>query len=316
MTDHSTQEWTITRLLDWTAQYLAQKGAEFARLDAEVLLAHCLGWSRIDLYARYDQIPSEEIRKQFKNLIGRRLEGCPVAYLVGRKEFFGLTLEVSPAVLIPRPESEYVVLEFLRLAKENSQPRVLDIGTGSGNLAVAAAHQHPGAQVTAIDISPEALAVASRNAQRHKVTDRIRFLSGDLFAPLSEPASGRRTDLKSVPPLATGEARFDFILSNPPYIAHEDIPTLPRGVRDYEPHLALDGGPGGFAIFDRLIAGAVPHLRPGGYLIVEIGSPQEKPARERLANHGDYELGETIRDGSGHPRVLSARKRAKEDRQE
>ena len=312
MTDQSTQEWTVTRLLDWTAQYLTQKGAEFPRLDAEVLLAHCLGWSRIDLYARYDQIPSEEIRKQFKSLIGRRLEGCPVAYLVGRKEFFGLALEVSPAVLIPRPESEYVVLEFLRLAKENSHPRVLDIGTGSGNLAVAVAHQHPGAQVTAIDISPEALAVASRNAQRHKVADRIRFLSGDLFAPLSEPG------VPSSEPgaLATGEARFDFILSNPPYIAHEDIPTLPRGVRDYEPHLALDGGPGGFAIFDRLIAGAVPHLRPGGYLIVEIGSPQEKPAREQLANRGDYELGETIRDGSGHPRVLSARKRGKEERQQ
>ena len=305
MTHQSTQEWTITRLLDWTAQYLTQKGAEFPRLDAEVLLAHCLGWSRIDLYARYEQIPSEEIRKQFKNLIGRRLEGCPVAYLVGRKEFFGLALEVSPAVLIPRPESEYVVLEFLRLAKENSHPRVLDIGTGSGNLAVAVAHQHPGAQVTAIDISPEALAVASSNAQRHKVADRIRFLSGDLFAPLTTHHS----------PLTTHQL-FDFILSNPPYIAHEDIPTLPRGVRDYEPHLALDGGPGGFAIFDRLIAGAVQHLRPGGYLIVEIGSPQEKPARERLANHGDYELGETIRDGSGHPRVLSARKRGKEERQQ
>ena len=162
-THHSpTEPWTVTRLVDWTAQYLAQKGMEFPRLDAEVLLAHCLSWSRIDLYARYDQIPPEETRKQFKTLIGRRLEGCPVAYLVGRKEFFGLALEVSPAVLIPRPESEYVVLECLRLAKENSQPHVLDIGTGSGNLAIAVAHQHPGAQVTAIDISPEALAVAGR----------------------------------------------------------------------------------------------------------------------------------------------------------
>jgi release factor glutamine methyltransferase len=268
-------------------------------LDAEVLLARCLGWNRIDLYARYDQIPSEEIRNQFKSLIGRRLEGCPVAYLVGRKEFFGLALEVSPAVLIPRPESEYVVLEFLRLAKENPQPRVLDIGTGSGNLAIAAAHQHPGARVTAIDISSEALAVASGNAQRHKVAERIRFLKGDLFAPLSEPGA-----------LATGQERFDFILSNPPYIAHEDIPALPRGVRDYEPHLALDGGPGGFTVFDRLIDGVVDYLVPGGCLIVEIGSPQEKPARERLINHRDYELGETIRDGSGHPRVLRARKRA------
>jgi len=312
MTDHSAEQWTVTRLLDWTAQYLAQKGAEFPRLDAEVLLAHCLGWSRIDLYARYDQIPSEEIRKQFKTLIGRRLEGCPVAYLVGRKEFFGLALEVSPAVLIPRPESEYVVLEFLRLAKENPQPRVLDIGTGSGNLAIAAAQQHPSVQVTAIDISPEALGVASRNAKRHKVAERIRFLQGDLFAPLSEPgAPSSEPGAPSSEPggLEKGKRLFDFILSNPPYIPHEDLPALPRGVRDYEPHLALDGGPGGFAVFDRLIAGAAQYLKADGYLIVEIGSPQEKPARERLINHGDYELGETIRDGSGHPRVLRARKR-------
>src|SRR5260370_890348 len=187
MTEHTSEKWTVTRLLDWTAQYLAQKSVEFPRLDAEVLLAHSLGWNRIDLYARYDQTPSEEIRKQFKALIGRRLEGCPVAYLVGRKEFFGLTLEVSPAVLIPRPESEYVVLEFLRLAKEFPQPRVLDIGTGSGNLAVPVAHLHQAPQLTPIHLSPEALAVAARNAQRHKVADRIRFLTCDLSAPLSEP---------------------------------------------------------------------------------------------------------------------------------
>src|SRR5260370_42536127 len=135
MTDHLSQPWTVTRLLDWTAQYLAQKGVEAPRLDAEVLLAHCLAWNRIDLYARYDQIPSETTRQQYKVLIGRRLEGCPVAYLVGRKEFFGLTLEVSPAVLIPRPESEDMVMEFWRLAKDMPQPCGMDIGTGSGNLA-------------------------------------------------------------------------------------------------------------------------------------------------------------------------------------
>ncbi len=328
MTHHSSEVWNVTRLLDWTAQYLAQKGVESPRLDAEVLLANCLGWKRIDLYARYDQTPSEEIRKQYKALIGRRLEGCPVAYLVGRKEFFGLALEVSPAVLIPRPESEYVVMECLRLAKDMPEPRVLDIGTGSGNLAVAVAHKHPGAQVTAIDVSPEALAVAKRNAERHGVVDRIRFLAGDLFGPLDAdaPTSIGKSDsqpqheagAKRKPPTAhdsplttspppTPHPLFDFVLSNPPYIPHEDISNLPPGVRDYEPHLALDGGPGGFAVFDHLIAVAPKYLKAGGYLIVEIGSPQEKPARERLAAHGAYELGETIRDGAGHPRVLRAR---------
>jgi len=292
MAAQSSQEWNVTRLLDWTAQYLSQKGVESARLDAEVLLAHCLGWNRIDLYARYDQTPSEKIRKQYKVLIGRRLEGCPVAYLVGRKEFFGLKLEVSPAVLIPRPESEYVVIECLRLAKNIPEPRVVDIGTGSGNLAIAVAHQHHGARVTAIDVSPEALAVAKRNAEQHKVSDRIQFIKGDLFEPLSD---------------VTAESRFDFIPSNPPYIPQEELGNLPRGVKDYEPHSALDGGPGGFVIFDRLIAEAPKHLKPGGYLIVEIGSPQEKPAREKLTALGKHELGETIRDGAGHPRVLCAR---------
>ncbi len=221
------QSWTIGRLLDWTARYLVDKGSEFPRLDAEVLLAFALDCRRIELYTRYEEIASEESRKRFRELVRQRVEGCPVAYLVGRKEFYSLQLSVSPAVLIPRPESEFVVLECLRLAKAMTQPRMLDIGTGSGNLAIAVAHQHKGAQVTAVDLSREALVVAADNAARHGVADRIRFLQGDLFTPLSP-----------------GET-FDFILSNPPYIAEEEFDQLPPGVRSFEPHLALDGGDGG-----------------------------------------------------------------------
>src|SRR5205807_621686 len=143
----------------------------------------------------------EEARKHFREFVRKRIEGCPVAYLVGRKEFFGLEFEVSPAVLIPRPESEFVVMEFLRLVKGMSPPRVLDLGTGSGNLAVTIAQQCPSALMTALDLSPDALAVAQRNASKHWVADRIRFLCGDLLAPIP-----------------VGE-RFDFIVSNPPYIA-------------------------------------------------------------------------------------------------
>jgi release factor glutamine methyltransferase len=281
--------WTIGRLLDWTARFLAEKGSESPRLDTEVLLAHVLNCRRIELYTRYEETATEEARQRFRDLIRRRIEGCPVAYLVARKEFFALPLEVGPAVLIPRPESEFVVMECLRLAKSMSQPRVVDIGTGSGNIAVAVAQQHKAAQVTAIDLSPEALAVARRNAERHGVADRVRFREGDLFSPI--PA---------------GE-RFDFVLSNPPYIAREDIGGLPGGVRDYEPHLALDGGPGGYAIFDRLVAAARDYLQPGGYLIVEIGAPQEDHARQRLASLPGYQLADTIHDYSGHPRVLQAR---------
>jgi release factor glutamine methyltransferase len=281
--------WTIGGLLNWTARFLAERGAEFPRLDTEVLLAHSVGCRRIDLYTRYDEPAPEEMRASFKAMVRRRLEGCPVAYLVGHKEFFSLDFEVNPAVLIPRPESEFVVLECLQLAREMSQPRVVDIGTGSGNIAVALAKQHCGAHVTAIDLSEEALHVARRNAERHGVAERMRFLTGDLFGPL------------------TANERFDFVLSNPPYIAHDDLGTLPPGVRDYEPHVALDGGPQGYRLLERLAHDAPHYLKPGGYLIVEIGAPQEMPVRQRILAHPGYELAETIHDYSGHPRVLSAR---------
>jgi release factor glutamine methyltransferase len=281
------QSWSIGALLDWTAGHLARKGAEFPRLDAEVLLAHALDCRRIELYTRFEEEAPEVARQRFRELVRQRLEGCPVAYLVGRKEFFSLSFEVTPAVLIPRPESEFVVLECLRLTRQLPEPRILDIGTGSGNIAVAVAHQRKKAQVTTIDLSVEALVVAARNAARHGVADRIRFLQGDLCGSLD------------------ATERFEFIVSNPPYIASEEIDQLPPGVLNYEPHLALDGGPGGFAVFDRLVVQAKNYLVPGGSLIVEIGAPQEGPARERLRACG-YELSDTIYDGSRHPRVLRA----------
>jgi release factor glutamine methyltransferase len=281
--------WTVGALLDWTARFLAEKQCEFSRLDAEVLLAHALGRRRIDLYTHHDEIPTAEARETFRGLIRRRIEGCPVAYLVGRKEFFALDLEVSSAVLIPRPESEFVVMECLRLAKGMEKPAVLDIGTGSGNLAVAIAHQHAGAEVTAVDRSAAALEVAARNAAKHGVQARVRFLEGDLFEPLGE----RRN--------------FDFVVSNPPYIATEDLGRLPSGVRDYEPVLALDGGPGGYTVLDRLIANARDYLRPGGHLIVEIGAPQEEHVRRQVGGFAGYHIAPTIYDYSRHPRVIQAR---------
>ncbi|MFN4258475.1 MAG: peptide chain release factor N(5)-glutamine methyltransferase [Gemmataceae bacterium] len=283
------QSWTIGGLLDWTANFLAKKGVEFPRLDTEVLLAEALHCKRLELYTRYGEEASDAARTRFRELIRQRLEGCPVAYLVGRKEFFSLELEVNRHVLIPRPESEFVVMECLRLAKGMTAPRVLDIGTGSGNLAVTIAHQVPDAQVTAVDLSPDALAVARRNAAKHQVAERIRFLQGDLFQPIS------------------ADETFDFILSNPPYIAHEDLDQLPVGVRYYEPELALDGGPGGYVLLERIIAAAGNHLVSGGYLIFEIGAPQEAEVRRRLAARGGYELQPTIHDYSGHPRVVVGR---------
>lgn len=286
------QTWTLGGLLDWTAKHLAQKGVESPRLDAEVLLAHVIGGKRIDLYGtRFSETASPDVRQQYRELIRKRLEGCPVAYLVGRKEFFGLEFKVTPAVLIPRPDSEHVVMECIALAKSMAQPRILDVGIGSGNLTVSLAKHLPSARLTAVDRSADALAIAAENAERHGVSTRVRFLEGDVFGPLGP-----------------GE-KFDFIVSNPPYIPHNDLDKLPVGVRQYEPVLALDGGPDGFAVFDRLIDEARSRLVPGGWLIVEIGAPQEGPARQRIETYPEYELAPTVRDFSDHPRVLKTRRR-------
>src|SRR6516165_2393966 len=257
MAQTTEQTWTLGALLDWTAKHLAQKGVESPRLDAEVLLAHAALCKRIDLYGtRYSDVASSEVRQTYRELIRKRLEGCPVAYLVSRKEFYGLGFMVSPAVLIPRPDTETVVVEALAIAKKLETPRIVDVGAGSGAIAIAIAKHQPKALVTAIDVSEESLKVARFNAHNHGLTDRIRFLQGDLLAPVA------------------GES-FDLVVSNPPYIATEDLPKLPIGVRQYEPQLALDGGPGGFAVFDRLIDQARARLVSAGHLVVEIGAPQE-----------------------------------------
>ncbi len=283
------QPWTIRRLLEWTTDFLASRQIESARTEAQLLLAHALGCPKIILYTRPDEQPPEDQRTRFRELVQQRVKGKPVAHLLGRKEFFSLEFEVGPDVLIPRPDTEWVVTECLKWAKPMAEPAVLDVGTGSGCLAVAVAVGHKAAAVAAVDVSAPALAVARRNAEKHKVAGRVRFLHGDLFGPLG------------------AEERFDFILSNPPYIPRGQIASLAAEVRDHEPRLALDGGEDGFAVIDRLLAEAPGRLKPGGRLIVEIGFDQEAAARERFARHAGYEVGKTILDAGGHPRVLSAR---------
>jgi release factor glutamine methyltransferase len=201
-----------------------------------------------------------------------------------------MELAVAPAVLIPRPDTEHAVMTVLEIAKKRPAPRIVDLGTGSGAIALAIAKHCKDAQVTAVDLSADALAVARANAAKVGVAERVRFVQGDLFDTL-------------------GDERFDIIVSNPPYIAAEDMASLPIGVRQYEPHLALDGGPGGFAVFDRHLAVAPRHLHPGGYLVIEIGAPQEQAARDKVTAAGVFELAPTIHDYSGHPRVLRARLR-------
>jgi release factor glutamine methyltransferase len=282
--------WTVGGLLQWTEQFFGQKGVESPRLDAQILLAHVLGCDRIHIYTRFTEEVGEDRRGQFRELVRRRVEGCPVAFLVGRKEFYKLSFEVNPAVLIPRPATESLVVRALELLKPLPAPRVLDVGTGSGCIAVSVAKQHLGATIVAVDVSGEALHVARRNAERHGVAGRIQLLNSDLYAALD------------------GAAPFALIVSNPPYIPAASIPNLAQGVRDHEPRLAVDGGPDGFAVFDRLIAGAADRLAAGGWLLVEIGFDQEAEAQRRLTGIPNLVPGPTVRDADGHPRVVTARR--------
>jgi release factor glutamine methyltransferase len=284
------ETWTVGRLLTWTTDYLKRKGAQSPRLDAEVLLAFALKSERVWLYTHYEEPVGEGSRAAFRELVRRRSEGTPVAYLVGRKEFFSLALEVGPAVLIPRPDTETVVVEFLTTFKGQAEVSAVDVGTGSGAIALACLSQHRTARFLATDASAGALALALRNAEKHALADRVRFAEGDLLEP------------------AAAEGPFDAILSNPPYIPSGDIAGLEPGVRDYEPHLALDGGPDGLDVVRRLSAQAVPLLRPGGHLILEIGTAQERAVREIVGQLAGLEVAPTVRDAANHPRVVRARR--------
>ena len=282
--------WTLKALRAWTESYLKQKGVASWQLDAQVLLAHALGCKRIELFTRSDEEAGEAERARFRELVKRRVEGWPVAYLVGTKEFYRLELEVTPAVLIPRPETEDLVTECLRRLPKDSAASVLDVGTGSGCIALSVAQQRPQAQVTATDLSPDALAVARRNAEKHGLAGRVTFLEGDLFAPL--PAG----------------AKYQFLLSNPPYVAAGELPGLAPEVRDREPHLALVAGSDGLAVIRRLVAGAGARLEAGGWLLLEIGIGQDEAVRGLLTQAGGFAVQPTTADGAGIPRVVIAKK--------
>jgi release factor glutamine methyltransferase len=289
------QSWTIGRLLTWTTDYLKQHGAASPRLDAEVLLAAARGSERIRLYTDFDQEVPEDVRAAFRDHVRRRAAGEPVAYLVGHREFFSLAFTVTRDVLIPRPETEHLVVELLDLVKQRataeSPVHIADVGTGSGVIAVAVAKHAPASRITAVDVSPPALDVARGNAERHQVADRIEFLASDLLSAL--PA----------------EPQFDFIASNPPYVSQSEWERLPADIRDYEPRMALVAGPSGTEAIARLIPQAAERLHPGGWLLMEIGPSIENAARQRLTQDGRFDAPQIIKDLAGLPRVVKARRR-------
>lgn len=284
--------WTIGRLLEWTVDYLTRHRVENARLDAEVLLAAARGCQRIDLYASFDVTASPATRTAFRELVRRRAQGVPVAYLVGHREFYSLDFRTTPDVLIPRPETELLVvaaLDRLRDPAAPKHPSVIDVGTGSGVIAICVAKHVPTCRMTAVDISRAALQVARDNASAHGVADRIELAESDLFAAL--PAG----------------QRYDMILSNPPYVSRAEWEALPDEIKRQEPQTALNGGQTGMVVIERLVRDAVPRLQPGGWLILELG-PTRRAAAEQLVRsvHG-LRLEEIVKDLAGLPRVLVAR---------
>lgn len=275
--------WTIRRVLDWTKGYLTEKGVENARLETEWLLSAALGLDRVGIYVNFDKPLNADELSVVRGLVARRAKREPLQYILGTQEFCGLDFVVTPAVLIPRHDTEVLVEEALRRAPHAAT--VLDIGVGSGCIAVALAKQLPDAQVWGVEQSPAAIAVTQRNAERHGV--RVTLFEGSLFEPFADQ-------------------RFDLIVSNPPYIPTADLETLQPEVREYEPRAALDGGPDGLDFYRIIVPAAPEHLNPGGWLMVELGIGQ---AEAVLRMFGQAGFGDcfTAKDPNGIDRVVGGR---------
>ena len=287
----SDPDWTIGRLLQWTTDYFKRHDSETPRLDAEVLLAAAVACQRIELYTTYDQIVADAPRARFRELVRRRAAGEPVAYLVGHREFYSLPFRITPDVLIPRPETELLVVKLLDAVADSSvrAARIVDVGTGSGAVALSIARQLRDCRVTAIDISPAALEVARSNAETLGVADRVVFTQSDLLESLA------------------GEM-FDFVVSNPPYVSSAEFDELPNEVRQYEPQTALLAGDTGTEVIERLVPQAATHLQPGGSLFVEISPMIEQQVKGIFQDEPRFEDETTYPDLAGHARVVTARR--------
>ena len=293
----SDEQWTVRRLLEWTNGYFTRKEVDAPRLSAELLLGHVLKLPRIKLYMDYERPLSEGELVVFRQLVQRASEHEPIAYLTGKVHFFNLELEIERGVLIPRPDTETLVEGVLQMARQTTgmeSPRVLDLCTGSGCIALAIAQNLKAANIIATDISEPAVTLAQRNAVKLKLEDRVRVLEGDLYQPLE----------KLVDPQP-----FDLIVGNPPYIPTAQVPQLDRNVKDYEPLQALDGGLDGLAVHRRILADAPDRLIAGGRIYLEIAFDQGDPARQILSDNPAFEEVKVLKDYGGKDRVVTGKKR-------
>ncbi|MGE5390460.1 MAG: peptide chain release factor N(5)-glutamine methyltransferase [Deltaproteobacteria bacterium] len=287
--------WTIKELLAWTQGYFRDHGIADPRLEAELLLAHVLGQSRVYLYANYEAPSNPPEREAYRTLIKRRAAGEPLAYITGTKEFMSLTYQVGPQVLIPRPETELLVEQVIDLVRgtaasseEMGDPpavRICDVGTGSGAIAVSLAYYLPGSSLSAVDLSAAALETAQANALRNEVY--VEYHHGDLLAPLA------------------GTQPFDYIVANLPYIPESEYLALDRGILEYEPREALLAGGDGLDLYRLLLPQALDLLKPGGYIVYEIGAGQGEAAMGLMGQFTEVEL---LTDLAGRDRMVKARK--------
>ena len=259
--------WTVRRLLGWTTQHFHKRGVDAPRLASELLLAHVLGVDRVRLYTDLDRPLEKAELAAYRALIERRVEGEPVQYLTGQRDFYGRTFQVDRRVLIPRPETELLVEAVLRALPQGGSRRLLDVATGSGCIAVTLAAERPEATVVATDVDEGCCALARANAETAKVAARVDVRTGDLFAPVAT------------------EAAFDVVVSNPPYVRTGELLGLQAEVQ-CEPRLALDGGPEGLTVLARVVDGAFGLLVPGGLLALEIGEEQGAAVRDLLHGRG------------------------------
>jgi release factor glutamine methyltransferase len=275
--------WTIGRLLQWTTQYLDRHGVDESRLASEVLLSRALDCQRIDLYARHDAQPDPEALAQFRTWVQRAGRQEPVAYIVEEKEFFSLLFRVAPDVLIPRPESEVLVECAMDYLRQNGPPaaNILDLGTGSGCLSIVMLHQDQQLTATATDVSPAALAIAEHNAEKQGVLDRLTLLEVDGL---------------TLPGSIVPEGGYDLLISNPPYVAANEMESLASGVRDHEPSIALTDGHDGLSFY-RMIAEHAPSiLKPKAAVVIEVGDGQANEVRTIMEEGTNFIQQETRKD--------------------
>jgi release factor glutamine methyltransferase len=282
------QDMTVLEVIQRSTEFLAKKGVESPRLQTELLLAHLLKLPRMQLYLNFERTLTPVEVDAFREFIKRRGQREPLQQIAGSTSFCGLEIAVNRYVLVPRPETELLAEQAWTFLNQLSSPAALDFGTGSGCLAIALAKKSPTAIVSALDLSTEAIALASENAASHSLAERIRFFRGDGFAAL--PA----------------DAQFNLIVSNPPYVPGAEIATLQPEVRDYEPRQALDGGPDGLDYYRRLSSEAPPFVKPGGKIMLEFGDGQEKPIAE-IFQRQKWVVEAVIEDYTRRPRILIAR---------